>query len=94
MRIIGHQHALMLAIIDKLEPVTPPDIAVEWEMRQGNKISRGSLYPVLHVLESRRLIRGRKVRGGRTYPSPQRAFAITKSGRRQLERYREWTHAI
>jgi DNA-binding PadR family transcriptional regulator len=92
--IIGHQHALLLAIIGKCQPITPPDIAVEWEIETGDKIPRGSLYPALRLLESRKLIKSRLVRGGRTYPHPQRAFKLPKRGGDALAAYMNWAQIV
>ncbi len=51
--------------------------------RHGYKMSAGTLYPMLHGLESRGLLRSKKVRLGRR---GRRVYRATASGRKALVR--------
>jgi PadR family transcriptional regulator, regulatory protein PadR len=50
--------------------------------RHGYKLSAGTLYPMLHGLESRGLLRSKKIRLGRR---GRRVYRATAAGRRALE---------
>src|SRR5204862_19068 len=51
--------------------------------RHGYRIGPGTLYPILHSLERRRLLRSTSVREGR---ASRRIYEATAKGRRTLER--------
>jgi DNA-binding PadR family transcriptional regulator len=51
--------------------------------RHGYRIGPGTLYPILHSLERRRLLRSTSVREGRV---SRRIYQATAKGRRTLER--------
>ena len=51
--------------------------------RHGYRIGPGTLYPILHSLERRGLLRSRTSRRGR---SARRMYSATSKGRRTLER--------
>jgi len=59
---------------------------IEELQRHGYKLSPGTLYPMLHGLERRGLLRSRKIRLGRRR---RRVYRATKSGRRALAKARE-----
>jgi PadR family transcriptional regulator, regulatory protein PadR len=49
--------------------------------RHGYRLSAGTLYPLLHGLEKKGLLRSRKVRAGRWF---RREYSATAAGRRAL----------
>jgi DNA-binding PadR family transcriptional regulator len=59
---------------------------IEELQRHGYKLSAGTLYPMLHGLERRGLLRSRKVRIGRR---GRRVYRATASGRKALIEARE-----
>jgi PadR family transcriptional regulator PadR len=50
--------------------------------RHGYRISAGTIYPLLHGLERKGLLRSQKVRDGRTF---RREYSATAEGRRALK---------
>lgn len=58
---------------------------IEELQRHGYKMSAGTLYPMLHGLEARGLLRSRKMRLGRR---SRRVYRATASGRRALVKAR------
>jgi DNA-binding PadR family transcriptional regulator len=50
--------------------------------RHGYRLSAGTLYPLLHGLEKKGLLRSRKVRAGRWF---RREYSATAAGRRALK---------
>jgi DNA-binding PadR family transcriptional regulator len=50
--------------------------------RHGYKISPGTMYPILHALETRGYLRSHEKRSGK---SARRLYGITPSGRRALK---------
>jgi DNA-binding PadR family transcriptional regulator len=59
---------------------------IEELQRHGYKMSAGTLYPMLHGLESRGLLRSEKLRLGRR---ERRVYRATALGRRALAKARE-----
>jgi PadR family transcriptional regulator PadR len=59
---------------------------IEELQRHGYKMSAGTLYPMLHGLESRGLLRSEKLRLGRR---GRRVYRATALGRRALAKARE-----
>jgi PadR family transcriptional regulator PadR len=59
---------------------------IEELQRHGYKMSAGTLYPMLHGLESRGLLRSEKIRLGK---SGRRVYRATASGRKALAKARE-----
>lgn len=59
---------------------------IEELQRHGYKMSAGTLYPMLHGLESRGLLRSKKLRLGRR---SRRVYRATASGRQALAKARE-----
>ena len=59
---------------------------IEELQRHGYKLSAGTLYPMLHGLERKGLLRSRKIRLGRR---GRRVYRATASGRRALVKARE-----
>lgn len=59
---------------------------IEELQRHGYKLSAGTLYPMLHGLEKRGLLRSRKIRLGRR---GRRVYRATAAGRKALARARE-----
>jgi PadR family transcriptional regulator len=59
---------------------------IEELQRHGYKMSAGTLYPMLHGLESRGLLRSQKIRLGRR---GRRVYRATPSGRKALAKARE-----
>jgi len=59
---------------------------IEELQRHGYKMSAGTLYPMLHGLESRGLLRSRKIRLGRR---GRRVYRATAAGRKALVKARE-----
>jgi len=59
---------------------------IEELQRHGYKMSAGTLYPMLHGLEKRGLLRSKKIRLGRR---GRRIYRATPSGRSALTRARE-----
>lgn len=59
---------------------------IEELQRHGYKMSAGTLYPMLHGLESRGLLRSRKIRLGRR---GRRVYRATAYGRKALAKARE-----
>jgi PadR family transcriptional regulator, regulatory protein PadR len=59
---------------------------IEELQRHGYKLSAGTLYPMLHGLERKGLLRSRKVRLGRR---GRKVYRATAAGRRALERARD-----
>jgi PadR family transcriptional regulator PadR len=59
---------------------------IEELQRHGYKMSAGTLYPMLHGLESRGLLRSKKLRLGRR---ARRVYRATASGRKALAKARE-----
>jgi len=59
---------------------------IEELQRHGYKLSAGTLYPMLHGLESRGLLRSKKIRLGRR---SRRMYRATLMGRKALARARE-----
>jgi PadR family transcriptional regulator PadR len=58
---------------------------IEELQRHGYKMSAGTLYPMLHGLESRGLLRSQKIRLGRR---SRRIYRATTSGRKALAQAR------
>ncbi len=59
---------------------------IEELQRHGYKLSAGTLYPMLHGLESRGLLRSKKTRFGRR---GRRVYRATATGRKALAHARE-----
>ncbi len=59
---------------------------IEELQRHGYKLSAGTLYPMLHGLEKRGLLRSEKVQRGK---QGRRLYRATAAGQRALERARE-----
>jgi PadR family transcriptional regulator PadR len=59
---------------------------IEELQRHGYKLSAGTLYPMLHGLETRGLLRSKKIRLGRR---SRRVYRGTASGRKTLAKARE-----
>jgi DNA-binding PadR family transcriptional regulator len=59
---------------------------IEELQRHGYRMSAGTLYPMLHGLESRGLLRSEKIRLGRR---GRRVYRATASGRKALAKARE-----
>ncbi len=59
---------------------------IEELQHHGYKMSAGTLYPMLHGLESRGLLRSQKIRLGRR---SRRVYRATESGRKALAKARE-----
>jgi PadR family transcriptional regulator PadR len=59
---------------------------IEELQHHGYKMSAGTLYPMLHGLESRGLLRSQKIRLGRR---GRRVYRATPSGRKALGKARE-----
>ena len=59
---------------------------IEELQRHGYKMSAGTLYPMLHGLESRGFLRSKKMRWGRR---GRRVYRATASGRKALANARE-----
>lgn len=59
---------------------------IEELQRQGYKLSAGTLYPMLHGLESRGLLRSEKTRSGRR---TRRVYRATASGKKALKLAKE-----
>jgi PadR family transcriptional regulator, regulatory protein PadR len=59
---------------------------IEELQRHGYKMSAGTLYPMLHGLEKKGLLRSRKIRMGRR---GRRVYRATAAGRKALARARE-----
>jgi PadR family transcriptional regulator, regulatory protein PadR len=59
---------------------------IEELQRHGYKMSAGTLYPMLHGLESRGLLRSEKIRLGRR---SRRVYRATASGRKALAKAKE-----
>jgi len=59
---------------------------IEELRRHGYRLSAGTLYPMLHGLESRGLLRSKKVRAGRR---GRRVYRATPAGRKALAKARE-----
>lgn len=59
---------------------------IEELQRHGYKLSAGTLYPMLHGLEKRGLLRSKKIRSGRR---GRRVYRATRLGRKALVRARE-----
>jgi PadR family transcriptional regulator PadR len=59
---------------------------IEELQHHGYKMSAGTLYPMLHGLESRGLLRSQKIRLGRR---GRRVYRATPSGRKALAKARE-----
>jgi PadR family transcriptional regulator, regulatory protein PadR len=59
---------------------------IEELQRHGYKLSAGTLYPMLHGLEKRGLLRSGKVRSGRR---SRRVYRATASGRKTLAKAKE-----
>ena len=59
---------------------------IEELQRHGYKMSAGTLYPMLHGLESRGFLRSEKIRLGRR---SRRVYRATASGRKALAKARE-----
>lgn len=59
---------------------------IEELQRHGYKLSAGTLYPMLHGLEKRGLLRSQKIRNGRR---SRRLYRATARGRKALARTRE-----
>lgn len=59
---------------------------IEELQRHGYRLSAGTLYPMLHGLEHRGLLRSEKIRVGRR---GRRIYRATASGRKALARARE-----
>ena len=93
-KIVGHQMAMMLSLLEHVGPLTPPDLAAEWQMKTGEKLPRGSLHMQLNRLVALKMVVARRAKGGRSYPSPQRIFRIVKKGRIALYHYKMWTNAV
>ena len=54
--------------------------------RHGYRLSAGTLYPLLHDLETKGYLRSREVRSGRSF---RRIYRATAAGRKALELARE-----
>ncbi|HXJ95712.1 MAG TPA: PadR family transcriptional regulator [Terriglobia bacterium] len=59
---------------------------IEELQRHGYKLSSGTLYPMLHGLEKKGLLRSRKTRRGNRR---RRVYRATSAGRRALDRAKE-----
>lgn len=59
---------------------------IEELQKHGYKLSAGTLYPMLHGMESRGLLRSKRVRMGRR---ERRVYRATAAGRRALGNARE-----
>jgi len=59
---------------------------IEELQRHGYKLSAGTLYPMLHGLENRGLLRSKKIRLGRR---GRRVYRATAAGKQALERAKE-----
>jgi DNA-binding PadR family transcriptional regulator len=59
---------------------------IEELQRHGYKLSAGTLYPMLHGMESRGLLRSKRVRMGRRQ---RRVYRGTEAGRKALDKARE-----
>ena len=59
---------------------------IEELQRHGYKLSAGTLYPMLHGLENRGLLRSKKIRLGRR---ARRMYRATAGGRKTLARAKE-----
>ena len=59
---------------------------IEELQRHGYKMSAGTLYPMLHGLESRGFLRSKKIRLGRRI---RRIYRATASGKRALTKAKE-----
>ena len=59
---------------------------IEELQRHGYKLSAGTLYPMLHGLEKRGLLRSEKIRNGRR---SRRIYRATVRGRKALARARD-----
>jgi PadR family transcriptional regulator, regulatory protein PadR len=59
---------------------------IEELQRHGYKLSAGTLYPMLHGLEKKGLLRSRKIRLGRR---ARRVYRATATGRQMLVKARE-----
>ena len=59
---------------------------IEELQRHGYKLSAGTLYPMLHGLETRGLLRSKKIRLGRR---SRRVYRATSMGRKALARARD-----
>jgi PadR family transcriptional regulator, regulatory protein PadR len=59
---------------------------IEELQRHGYKLSAGTLYPMLHGLESRGLLRSRKIRLGRR---GRRIYRATAAGKKALQEAKE-----
>jgi PadR family transcriptional regulator, regulatory protein PadR len=59
---------------------------IEELQRHGYKLSAGTLYPMLHGLESRGLLRSRRIRLGRRV---RRVYRATATGKKALKHARE-----
>jgi PadR family transcriptional regulator len=59
---------------------------IEELQRHGYKLSAGTLYPMLHGLESRGLLRSKRIRLGRR---ERRVYRATATGRKALAKARE-----
>ncbi len=67
------------------EPIFGLGMIEELE-RHGYKMSAGTLYPMLHGLEKRGLLRSEKIRKGR---SARRIYRATREGRKALAKASE-----
>lgn len=59
---------------------------IEELQRHGYKLSAGTLYPMLHGLESRGLLRSRRIRLGRRV---RRVYRATAAGKQALKQAKE-----
>jgi PadR family transcriptional regulator PadR len=59
---------------------------IEELQRHGYKLSAGTLYPMLHGLESRGLLRSRRIRLG---PRVRRVYRATAAGKQALKQAKE-----
>jgi len=59
---------------------------IEELSRHGYKLSAGTLYPLLHGLETKGYLRSREVRSGRSF---RRVYRATAAGRKALALARE-----
>jgi len=59
---------------------------IEELQRHGYKLSAGTLYPMLHGLEKRGLLRSRRIRLGNRR---RRVYRATSAGRKALDRAKE-----
>jgi PadR family transcriptional regulator PadR len=64
---------------------------IEELRRHGYKLSPGTLYPLLHSLESRGYLRSEKVRSGRV---ARRLYRATPAGRKALARATEKVNVL